>query len=122
MAGKIEKYVMVNLRTIRKASGMTLKYLAQQVGIGYTNICSYEAGKKAWGRTVFKLAKALNTTAFKLCGCKVYDSGADGCGAQKVLAMLGDGYLDSNNSGIVVLQGWAPIGARRLGGHRTSEI
>ena len=58
-----------NLRTIRKARGLTLKQLAEIIGVTEVSISQYELGKRQPNNEgLLKLAEALDTTVGELLG------------------------------------------------------
>lgn len=58
-----------NLRTIRKARGLTLKQLGEMVGVSEASVSQYELGKRQPDNEgLLKLAEALDTTVGELLG------------------------------------------------------
>lgn len=60
---------MKNLRKIRKLSGMTMKDLAERIGVSESAISQYENGKRQPGyETLIELSKIFNVSTDYLLG------------------------------------------------------
>lgn len=110
--------VMINLRKIREAKGLSQCDLAKILGVGSSNhVGQFEDGKAVKPHTACVVAKALQVSTKKLCGAKVYDDTVE-CEKARVMHLIGDGYFARENE--IHMSNWQPTGARRIGGHDIS--
>ena len=127
--------VSIPLRQILNDLDRKIIDLSRRIGWDYSNLQKLIRGEiLVSSATVIKLAQKLRVPVETLAILadvperkeKHYERFSQlplnqQCGMKRALEIVGEDYLDSNQSGVVSIGAWEPNGGRRLGGHGMTE-